>query len=331
MALQLAAERQGLHFCMRVDGRGVDTAFKHPKWPTEAAAKRIDTESEMAVPLDVSAYGDAVFRAYKAEDNKPEVVMLDPYAFKEGVSLPDVLAESVQCALDENDSEAVVALLGGFLTLVDASHMQPRMRNYLNTAIATDNDEVIAMYVDFAIRYTSRGTDEAQAFMKNMAHAVRDLPQSGLYTYEKRFALKAALLQELGMAWIRKAMPPEDIDWLPEDLAKARKAYERSPRAFFDKKLSEAGEDVAPEQVAYELRNDSIAAFNYLRGYVAYLEETRKPDEYQAWKASEVLAQERIERCILTQDPAPNRAGSWPSVFAAMSLTMRAEAALEQT
>lgn len=200
----------------------VDNSYRYPDWPTPQAAQRMMADRLSAgtymTTFGISSYGHTVYREF-LQENPMDKVLLDPRVFLHGTSLIDVLSEAAHCAMDDEKPELVIPFLKGMIETASGGNFAgQKMRKYLNLAVRSNNYDVLRLYVDFINAQTVKGPEDSKETLKEMAHAVAELPEQtypirqveGIDRFERQ-----VLLEDIGHAWIRKSMPVAEIDWLP--------------------------------------------------------------------------------------------------------------------
>lgn len=200
-----------------IDSIGVDTDLKHKNWPTPAGARRIgkNTDGREVTPA-ISSYGYATYIEFCELDTETDFY-LDSRVFVPGTNFTDVLIEATACALDDEKPDVALRLTEKVLEYAgNANFADETMKDYFEFAMATKDDGVIASYVRFMNENITKGPTEAKEFMKKMAHTIQGMEVRGFEAQDGMNGIvKQILLEEIGQAWIRKAMPVAEIDWLP--------------------------------------------------------------------------------------------------------------------
>lgn len=202
---------------MKLDGQGVDIAVKDVNWPTPQGVQRIaQSEVDTGISPALSSYGFAVYQEFKKLD--PEADMyLDDRVFMSGTDLIEVLAEATACAVDDEREDLSSRLLEKTFEYARTTNFgREKMEDYSDFALNSGDLGVTQLYVRFMNDNLNKHLVESKKFMHKMAHTIRDLPEKsfeekkGIDRFERQI-----LLEEIGMAWIRKGMPVAEIDWLP--------------------------------------------------------------------------------------------------------------------
>jgi hypothetical protein len=192
---------------------GVDQGLQHKYWATEEAGRLlVGLES-----TGVASYGYTVYRDLLREQPM-EAVYLDTRSFLRETDLLDVLEETAKTAIAYGNTELVAPIVKGMIDTAQTENFAgDRMRKYMPTVMHSGEIEAIRPYVDFMNVNTVKMLDESKDFLKQMAHSVQALPEKGVHIDDKglRRIDKQILLEDIGHAWIRKAMPIAEIDWLP--------------------------------------------------------------------------------------------------------------------
>jgi hypothetical protein len=91
------------------------------------------------------------------------------------------------------------------------------MKKYIGTVMRSVDVRAIRIYVEFMNEHTPKHTPGSKDFLRQMARAIQGLPEKGMYREGPGMDPldKQVLLEDIGHAWIRKALPIAEIDWLP--------------------------------------------------------------------------------------------------------------------
>lgn len=199
----------------RTDGNGVDVDLKSSEWPTVAGLERIaQSEDQLGISHAISSYGYSVYKEFQQLD--PDTGMyLDDRVFMDGTRLIDVLVEATACAVDDERKDLSVRLLAKVFEYAEATNFgRDEMQDHLDFILDSKDFGMIAMYVRFMNDNLSRHLDKE--FMKRMADKVKGLDERSAEHQDGIDRLKKQdLLEDIGVAWIRKRMPVAEIDWLP--------------------------------------------------------------------------------------------------------------------
>jgi hypothetical protein len=200
-----------------LDGQGVDIAYKHASWPTPQGINRISqNEGDPGISHALSSYGFAAYQEFKKLDSETDMY-LDDRAFMSGTDLIEVLAEATACAVDDEREDLSSKLLEKtFEYAVQTNFGCEKMKDYSDFALNSGDIGVVQLYVRFMNQRLNKHLEEPKEFMHKMAHTILDLPEKSFENQRGIEAIdKQILLEEIGMAWIRRGMPVAEIDWLP--------------------------------------------------------------------------------------------------------------------
>jgi hypothetical protein len=200
---------------------GIDPELQHEDWPNWQSARRAARHllgMEAETTWGVASYGYTVYRALQEEPEVPDAVYLDSRCFDTETDLLDVLKEAAECAIDDRNIDLVAPIVTGMIHTANLGNFAGgNMKKYLGTVMRSVDAKAIRIYVEFMNEHTPKHTVGSKDFLKHMAHAVQALPEKGIHRDDPGLDRldKQILLEDISHAWIRKAWPVAEIDWLP--------------------------------------------------------------------------------------------------------------------
>lgn len=209
----------GADGCPSISEVTTDAELAHDDWPTNGSVRRMGRHilgSNSENIEAVASYGYTVYRALLEEEEPLDAVYLDPRCFLPETDLIDVLEQTVKHALDDDRIDLVKPTVTGMVHTAQGDNFAgDKMRKYIDTIMSSGDLDAIKVYVEFMNANTIKSSESSKTFLKRIAHAIRELPDNPDRTTSIDRLNKQLLLEDVGHAWIRKAMPVAEIDWLP--------------------------------------------------------------------------------------------------------------------